>query len=100
MLIHTIFVYLYLTNFSEEKIKANKVLKEQVDLSSLFLEQNGNETGFMQENRELFYKHCRERGLSDVEIDDYYSKLLMDNVFQDGLLQLNSFRILDIDQNG
>ncbi len=45
-------------------------------------------------------KHCRERGLSDVEIDDYYSKLLMDNVFQDGLLQLNSFRILDIDQNG
>lgn len=64
------------------------------------LDQSISENEIMQENRETFYKHCKSSGLQDGEINAYYNRLLRDNVFKDGTLQLNSYIIRDVDHNG
>ncbi|MDE6203727.1 MAG: VCBS repeat-containing protein [Lachnospiraceae bacterium] len=52
------------------------------------------------ENREKFYKIGRNNRIPDSELEEYFCRLWMDNVFGDGEFQLVSYEAADVDQNG
>lgn len=78
----------------DEEENEEKLIPEVIE------DQTINENDLMQKNREEFYDVGEQNNLADEELDSYYNRLLQDNVFQDGTLQLNSCLLSDIDQNG
>ena len=94
-------VLFYVEIFSGEEKEAMINVATQMKMHAMkILDQNLIENEIMLRNREIFYERGKKNGLPDAEIDEYYNKLLQDNVFMDGTLQLNSYIISDVDHNG
>lgn len=65
-----------------------------------FFNKDKNQSMEKSSSESLFYEKAKEQGIAHREAEQYWERLLADNIFQDGTMELTGLVIEDMDGNG